>query len=181
MTQATATRKSTSNTMTLIAKVARTLGASGRKTLAETESSHRDYLKASEEKQQAMRHVWVAEYMAAYLNIRNDEADNLRQAPRFGVKEAKTVKIDDEAVTLEPRTKVQQQAYDRARKQFDFHIRREGTQGGTTKGKAKKTKIDKPAEAAIVAMCGKLFNDGATKETLKFIAEQAAALAAKYK
>lgn len=178
MATTTKTRPVASNVMTVLARVARSLGKEARKSLTETEGAHKAYTKATPDQQQAMRHVWVAEFMAAHLNIRNDEADLLRQAPRLGAK-AKTVKIDGEEVTLEPRTQVQQQAYDRARKLFAFHISRDDNRLGA--GKGKKVKARSEVQTALTALCNKVFEDGLTKDALLVIAEQAKLMASKMK
>lgn len=136
MTAATATRKTNPNAKTLsaMAKIARDLGREGRKTLKDTEAAHALYAKSNDDYQQEMRHIWVNEYMAGQLGVTNDEADLLRRAPRLGAKGPSTVKIDGDEYTLEPRDREQQQAYDRARKMFDFHIARTDKRGSAGKG-----------------------------------------------
>lgn len=179
MTASVKTRPVAANVMTVLARVAKAMGKETRKTLEETEPAHKAYVKAAKEQQQEMRHVWVNEFMASALNIRNDEADLLRQAPREGAKEAKTVKVDDVEHVLAPRTHAQQQAYDRARKMFAFHIARDDSRIGA--GKGKKVKADTEVQNALTALCNKIFEDGVTKATLKVVIEQASAMAAKMK
>ena len=154
MAQATATRK-TSNKVKAEARdivrtaasgnvfnFAKSLGVSQRKTLQDSEKLHKAYAKASEERQAQMKIEFITGYMAGQLGVSKDVAETLASAPRSGA--------DDKVVdgkTIKARTQPQQQAYDRARKQFSFHITREDSRlanGQFSKGSKNPYKKDDP-------------------------------------
>lgn len=160
--------KGRDSVLSLIARVATALGKETRKSLEETEPAHAAYVKANEDRQQAMRHAWTNAYMASHLNVSTDIADTLRAAPRFGAK-AKTV----DGKTIKPRTREQQQAYDRARKLFSFHISRDDKRIGAG-ASAPKVRKDRQVQAAIEGVCAKVFAKGLTVQALETLRDQIA-------
>lgn len=173
MTAATATRKTeakvvvATNIRSVLTRVATALGKESRKSLAETEGAHAAYIKAKPDVQKEMRHVWVNAYMAAHLNVSIDIADTLRQAPRLGAKAKDGVK---------PRDRTQQQAYDRARKLFSFHISRDDSRGKPGAGRGEPVVIDTDFAQSVRKFCSKQF-EAVNAQTLEWVAAQIAAMA----
>lgn len=181
MANATATQKTravAANVMTQIAQIARSLGKESRKTLKDTQAAHATYVKADEKQKQAMRHVWVTEFMAAHLEIRNDVADQRRQAPRLGAKKPGKITVDGEEITLQPRDRQEQQAYDRARKMFSFHISRDTKAAERAQ---RKVRADGDIQDAITRLCRNVFQNGLTKEALETLIDQARLMASQMK
>lgn len=155
----------------VFSKLGRAHGAETRVSLSESEAAHTAYAKANDKAQQAARHDYVNAFLAAHLSVSPDIADTLRQAPRFGAKD----KVDGDK-TIKARTKVQQQAYDRARKWFGFHIARDDNRLNGGGNKPAKVRADLEVQAAIQRLCSNLFRDGLTVLALDTVRDQIAAM-----
>ena len=113
-------------------------------TLEQSESAHKAWKSAGAkdgketEKQKAIRLSFIYGYIAGSLNTTREVAESIVAAPRFGAKAKKDKKTG--AVT-KARTQDQQQAYDRARKQFGFHVSR--LDNRLDRGQAKLPKLSK--------------------------------------
>ena len=88
---------------------------------------HREYTKMQPERQREMRDLWILNYLMGLLEIAEPKAQKIVDAKRT------------------ERTAAHQKAYDRARKQFDYHIVRAVSKKGEP---AKAPRISREERAA---------------------------------
>jgi hypothetical protein len=122
--------------MKTFAQFAFAFGQSDRLTHEATAHWHREYTKMQPEQQGEMRDLWILNYLMGSLNIAEPKAQKIVDAKRT------------------ERSAAHQQAYDRARGQFAYHIVRNVSKKGEPAKRARIAAAERAAWEKFVATVG---------------------------
>jgi hypothetical protein len=129
---------------------ARNLGAANRKTLADSEELHQNWLKLKDSGKQAMRLEFMIGYITGILGQARDAAETvINGRVRLGAKPTPSKPA---------RTPEQQRAYDAARKMFSFHISRDDKRV-VERTQAPQIKLSADFKEAAVAFVGQFYEE----------------------